>query len=126
MSVEAETPDVTRESNPPKLPEESILELEAYLAMQRAVSEETRYRIVAELLREREGAGRRARRSLEQASYHLDKLVDVGVVANRLENERGADGLYSYYVATALGEAVMERGVGELIRTEWDALDRDA
>lgn len=114
--------------DPPKLPEESILELEDYLAMQRAVSEQTRYRIVAELLREGEMSATELADALDLPSnklhYHLDKLVDVGVVGNRLEKERGADGLYSYYVATSLGEAVMKHGIGELIRTEWDARER--
>lgn len=116
--------------DPPKLPEESILELEDYLAMQRAVSEETRYRIVATLLREDELSASELADELDIPSnrlhYHLDKLVDVGVVANRIEKERGADGLYSYYVATTLGETVMKHGIGELIRREWDALDRYA
>jgi len=116
--------------DPPKLPEESILELEDYLDMQRAVSEETRYRIVAELLREGELSASELADALDIPSnrlhYHLDKLEDVGVVGNRLKKERGADGLYSYYVATSLGEAVMEHGIGELIRTEWDARERYA
>ncbi|WP_276298923.1 ArsR/SmtB family transcription factor [Halorussus lipolyticus] len=114
--------------DPPKLPEESVLELEDYLAMQRAVSEETRYRIVAELLREGELSASELADALDIPSnklhYHLDKLEAVGVVGNRLEKERGADGLYSYYVATSLGEAVMQHGIGELIRTEWDIQDR--
>jgi predicted ArsR family transcriptional regulator len=116
--------------DPPKLPEESILELEDYLDMQRAVSEETRYRIVAELLREGELSASELADALDIPSnrlhYHLDKLEDVGVVGNRLKKERGADGLYSYYVATSLGEAVMEHGIGELIQTEWDARERYA
>ena len=114
--------------DPPKIPEESVLELEDYLAMQRAVSEETRYRIVAELLREGELSASELADALDIPSnklhYHLDKLEEVGVVGNRLEKERGADGLYSYYVATSLGEAVMKHGIGELIRTEWDIQDR--
>ncbi len=36
----------------PKLPENSVLDLEDYLAMQRAIGEKSRYRILAELLRE--------------------------------------------------------------------------
>ena len=114
----------------PELPEDSVLDLEDYLAMQRAIGEKTRYRILAELLREGEMSATELAESLELPSnklhYHLDKLVDVGVVGNRLENERGADGLYSYYVATSLGEAVMKHGIGELIRTEWDARERYA
>lgn len=113
---------------PPKLPEESILELEEYLDMQRAVSEANRYRIVTELLHEGELSASELADALDIPSnklhYHLDKLVEVGVVANRVEKERGADGLHSYYVATSLGEAVMRDGIGELIRTEWESLDR--
>ncbi|MFH5799752.1 helix-turn-helix domain-containing protein [Haladaptatus sp. CMAA 1911] len=77
--------------DPPRLPEESILELEDYLAMQRAVSERTRYRIVAELLREGETSATELAESLDIPSnklhYHLDTLVDVGVIANRKQKE---------------------------------------
>ncbi len=38
----------------PKLPENSVLDLEDYLAMQRAIGEQSRYRILAELLRDGE------------------------------------------------------------------------
>jgi predicted ArsR family transcriptional regulator len=121
---------VTDRYEPPRLPEESVLELEDYLAMQRAVSEETRYRIVAELLREGELSATELADALDLPSnrlhYHLDKLTAVGVLVNRVEKERGTDGLYSYYVATSLGEAVMEHGIGELIRTEWNARERYA
>lgn len=114
--------------DPPKLPEESILELEDYLAMQRAVSEQTRYRIVAELLREGEMSATELADALDIPSnklhYHLDELEDVGLVGNRLEKERGADGLYSYYVATSLGKAVMTQGISELIREEHEILTR--
>ncbi|PSQ66007.1 MAG: transcriptional regulator, partial [Halobacteriales archaeon SW_9_67_24] len=56
--------------------------------------------------------------------YHLDKLESIGLVANRKRKERGADGLYSYYVVTALGEAIMTHGVGELIAEERELLER--
>ncbi len=108
----------------PKLPENSVLDLEDYLAMQRAIGEKSRYRILAELLREGEMSATELVGALDIKSnklhYHLDELVDVGLVANRKRKERGADGLYSYYVATSLGSAVMKHGIGELIREEHD------
>jgi ArsR family transcriptional regulator len=114
----------------PDLPDESVLTLSEYLAMQRAVGNETRYRVLAELLREGEMAASELADALEEPGnrlhYHLDELESVGLVANRKRKERGADGLYSYYVATALGEAIMTHGVGELIAEERELLTRYA
>ena len=96
--------------------------------MQRAVGEETRYRVLAELLREGESSATELAEALDVPSnrlhYHLDRLESGALVANRKRKERGADGLYSYYVATALGEAVMTHGVGELIAEERELLER--
>lgn len=112
----------------PDLPPDSVLSLEEYLAMQRAVGQETRYRALAELLREGELSASELAERLETPSnrlhYHLDELESAGLVANRKRRERGADGLYSYYTATALGEAVMTHGVAELIREERELLER--
>ena len=112
----------------PDLPENSVLSLSEYLAMQRAVGEETRYRVLTELLAEGESSATELADSLKVPSnrlhYHLDKLESIGLVANRKRKERGADGLYSYYTATALGEAIMTHGVGELIAEERELLER--
>jgi len=112
----------------PDLPENSVLSLSEYLAMQRAVGEETRYRVLSELLVEGESSASELADSLDVPSnrlhYHLDKLESIGLVANRKRKERGADGLYSYYVVTALGEAIMTHGVGELIAEERELLER--
>ncbi len=112
----------------PKLPENSVLDLEDYLAMQRAIGEQSRYRILAELLRDGERSAIELADALDVKSnslhYHLDELVDVGLVANRKHKKRSADGLYSYYVATSLGKAVMKHGIGELIREEGDIATR--
>ena len=114
--------------NAPDLPENSVLSLSEYLAMQRAVGEETRYRVLSELLAEGESSASELADSLDVPSnrlhYHLDKLESVGLVANRKHKERGADGLCSYYVVTALGEAIMTHGVGELIAEERELLER--
>ena len=114
----------------PDLPEDSVLSLSEYLEMQRAIGDETRYRILAELLREGELAATELAERLEipgnRLHYHLDQLVEVGLVHNRKRRERGADGLHSYYVATALGEGIMTHGVGELIAEEKELLSRYA
>lgn len=108
----------------PTLPEDSVLSLDDYLAMQRAIGNKTRYRILSELLRQGEMNASEIADALGEPvnnlHYHLDELVDVGLIANRKRKERGADGLYSYYVATSLGKTVMSKGIGELIREEHD------
>lgn len=112
----------------PDLPENSVLSLSEYLAMQRAIGEETRYQVLTKLLAEGESSATELADGLEIPSnrlhYHLDKLESVGLVANRKRKERSADGLYSYYVPTALGEAIMTHGVGELIAEERELLER--
>jgi predicted ArsR family transcriptional regulator len=111
-------------------PPDGLLSLDEYLAMQRTIGNETRYRVLVELLGDEEPSASELAESLDEPSnnlhHHLDKLVDVGLVANRKRKERGADGLYSYYVATSMGEAIMNHGVAELIRREWEFLERYA
>jgi len=62
-------------------------------------------------------------KSFQWLLYHLDELVDVGLVENRKRKDPDSDGLYSYYPATSLGEGILEHGVRELMRREWDALE---
>jgi len=54
---------------------------------------------------------------------HLDALVDVGLVENRKRKDPSSDGLSSYYRATALGEGILEYGIRELMREEWELRD---
>ncbi|HET7325533.1 MAG TPA: helix-turn-helix domain-containing protein [Halococcus sp.] len=118
----------TEHRGTPKLPEDSVLSLSEYLAMQRAIGEETRYRVLTKLLSAGELSATELAAALDIPSnrlhYHLDKLESVGLIANRKRKERGADGLYSYYTATALGEAIMTHGVGELLAEEQELLER--
>lgn len=109
------------------LPEHSLLSLEEYLEMQKAIGNETRFRVLNLLV----DAGAHSAKELQTAldiesntlHYHLDALVDVGLVENRKRKEPSSDGLYSYYQATSLGEGILEHGVRELMREEWDLLD---
>ena len=50
--------------------------------------------------------------------YHLNKLVDAGLVEKRQRTDKGQDGLYTYYRATVFGEVTLSEGVDELIRGE--------
>jgi DNA-binding transcriptional ArsR family regulator len=119
----------TREPNEHSalLPEHSILSLSEYLDMQRAIGNETRFRILNLLVEEGAHSAKELQSVLDLESntlhYHLDSLVDVGLVANRKRKEPTSDGLYSYYRATSLGEGILEHGVRELMREEWDLLD---
>ena len=104
------------------LPEESVLNLDEYLAMHAAVGHRTRYEILYRLVH----SGDMSPKELEEAidlddstlHYHLNKLVDVGLVEKRQRTERGQDGLYTYYRATVFGEVTLTEGVDELIRGE--------
>lgn len=112
------------------LPEHSLLSLEQYLAMQRSIGNETRFRILTLLVEKgpRSASELRADLAVESNTlhYHLDQLVDVGLVENRRRKEPDSEGLYSYYRATSLGEGILEHGIRELMREEWDLLDEFA
>ena len=104
------------------LPEDSVLSLDEYLAMHAAVGHRTRYEILYRLVH----SGDMSPKELEEAMevddstlhYHLNKLVDVGLVEKRQRTDRGQDGLYTYYRATVFGEVTLTEGVDELIRGE--------
>lgn len=104
------------------LPEDSVLSLDEYLAMHAAVGHRTRYEILYRLVH----SGDMSPKELEEAieiddstlHYHLNKLVDVGLVEKRQRTERGQDGLYTYYRATVFGAVTLTEGVDELIRGE--------
>jgi len=104
------------------LPEESVLELDEYLAMHAAVGHRTRYEILYRLVHNREMSPKELEKALNiddsTLHYHLNELVDVGLVEKRQRTERGQDGLYTYYRATVFGEVTLTDGVDELIRGE--------
>ena len=104
------------------LPEESVLTFEEYMAMQRAIGNETRFRVLYRLKRDGAMSAKELRETLDLPGntlhHHLDTLVGVGLVENRKRNKPTSEGLYSYYRATALGEALLDYGVEELLRRE--------
>ena len=104
------------------LPKDSVLSLDEYLDMYAAVGHRTRYEILYRLVH----GGEMSPKELEEAitiddstlHYHLNKLVDIGLVQKRQRTERGQDGLYTYYRATVFGEVTLTEGIDELIRGE--------
>ena len=104
------------------LPEHSVLNFEEYLAMQKAIGNETRFRILYALKTQSEISVNQLRDSLgiqpHTLHHHLNKLCDVGLVQNRKRKTPDSDALYSYYVASGMGEAILEDGIGELMRRE--------
>jgi len=106
------------------LPDRSVLSLDEYLAMQRAIGDRTRFEIVYHLVHSGDMSPTELNEGLDiddsTLHYHLNELVDVGLVEKRKRTEPTSDGLYSYYRATALAVAILEHGVEELLRREWD------
>jgi len=104
------------------LPEESVLSLDEYLDMHAAVGHRTRYEILYRLVHSGEMSPKELEGVLDiddsTLHYHLNKLVDVGLVEKRQRTERGQDGLSTYYRATVFGEVTLTDGVDELIRGE--------
>ena len=104
------------------LPEESVLSLDEYLAMHAAVGHRTRYEILYRLVH----GGAMSPTEIDDAleiddstlHYHLNELVDVGLVEKRKRTERGQDGLYTYYRATVFGDVTLTDGVDALISGE--------
>jgi DNA-binding transcriptional ArsR family regulator len=104
------------------LPADSILSLDEYIAMHAAIGHRTRYEICYRLVH----GGEMSPKELEAAMsvddstlhYHLNRLVDVGLVEKRQRTGRGQDGLYTSYRATVFGEVTLTDGVDELIHGE--------
>lgn len=109
------------------LPDDSVLSLDEYLDMHSAIGNETRFRLLVALVQDgpmsATDLGNRLNLRANNLHYHLDKLVEVGLVQNRKRKTRDSDGLYSYYVASSLGEDLLTHGVEELMRREWEYLD---
>ncbi len=110
-----------RQPDPP-LPEESGLTLEEYLAMQQAIGHPTRFRILRTLVANDELSAADLKAAVDVEShnfhYHLDELVDVGLVDKRQRRTADSQGFYTYYRPTALGQGILEHGVEELMRRE--------
>lgn len=104
------------------LPEDSVLSLGEYLDMHAAVGHRTRYEILHRLVYGEDMSPKELEDAMDiddsTLHYHLNKLLDAGLVEKRQRTEQGQDGLYTYYRATVFGEVTLTEGVDELIRGE--------
>ncbi|WP_331234167.1 winged helix-turn-helix domain-containing protein [Natronorarus salvus] len=104
------------------LPEDSILSLDEYLDMHASVGNRTRYEILYRLVHGEEMSPKQLEETItiddSTLHYHLNKLLDVGLIEKRQRTERGQDGLHTYYRATVFGEVTLTEGVDELISGE--------
>jgi len=104
------------------LPEDSVLSLDEYLDMHAAVGHRARYEILYRLVHGGEMSPKELEATIDiddsTLHYHLNELLDVGLVEKRQRTERGQDGLYTYYRATVFGDVTLTDGVDELIRGE--------
>jgi ArsR family transcriptional regulator len=118
---ETDSTDEVRQPEPP-LPEESGLTLAEYLAMQQAIGHPTRFRILRTLVANDELSATELKNAVDVAShnvhYHLDELVDAGLVDRRQRRTADSQGFYTYYRPTAMGTGILEQGVEELMRRE--------
>lgn len=110
-----------RQPEPP-LPEESGLTLEEYLAMQQSIGHPTRFRILRTLVANDELSASDLKTAVDVEShnfhYHLDELVDVGLIDKRQRRTADSQGFYTYYRPTGMGRGILEHGVEELMRRE--------
>jgi len=115
-----------RQPEPP-LPDESGLTLAEYLAMQQAIGHPTRFRILRTLVANDEVSATDLKAAVDVEShnfhYHLDELVDVGLVDKRQRRTADSRGFYTYYRPTAMGRDILNHGVEELMRRERESDD---
>jgi DNA-binding transcriptional ArsR family regulator len=107
-----------------RLPDDSLLSMDQYVKMQSAVADQTRLQIVAYLADNEDVTPTELRNELESDLdestfyYHLNKLVDTGLVEKRARND--GDGIHRYYQCSIFGDVLLNHGISELFRREWE------
>ena len=110
-----------RQPEPP-LPDDNGLTLKEYLAMQQVIGHSTRFRILRTLIANNKVSAADLKAAVDVEShnfhYHLDELVDVGLVDKRQRRTADSQGFYTYYRPTAMGRGILEHGIEELMSRE--------
>ena len=103
----------------------NLLGLDEYLELFEEVAERNRFAVLYALRDEEKMSatelGEALGRSENGLHYHLDRLVDAGLVENRKQARPDAEGLYSYYKLTGLGADLIDAATG-FIQQEKHAL----
>lgn len=106
--------------------EPALLDLDAHLDLFEEVAARPRFGILYALREEgnlsAKELGETLGRSENGLHYHLDRLVDAGLVANRRQSAPDREGLYSYYELTGLGADLIDAVVA-FIDAERTALE---
>ena len=94
--------------------------------MQRAISDETRFRILRLLCHTGELSATELADTLDlrgnKLHYHLDELVETGLVRKRNESTADADGLYTSYTASSIGDGILDHGISEVMARDSEFL----
>lgn len=104
------------------LPEDSVLTLDEYLDMYAAVGNRIQYEVCYRLVH----GDSMSFGELEEAMdvpdstlhYHLNRLIEVGLIQKRQRTERGDERVQTYYASTVFGRVTLTEGVDELIQGE--------
>lgn len=107
--------------------EYNLLNLDKYLNLLEEIAERPRFAILYALSDEGKMSakelGEALGRSENALHYHLDRLVDAGLVDNRRRQRPDKEGMYSYYELTGLGADLIDAVTG-FIRQEKTALEQ--
>jgi DNA-binding transcriptional ArsR family regulator len=104
----------------------NLLDLDEYLELFEEIAERNRFAVLYALRDEGKMSakelGEVLGRSENGLHYHLDRLVNVGLIENRKQAKPDAEGLYSYYELTGLGADLIDAAT-EFIQQEKHALE---
>jgi len=118
--------DLTAEPDSP-LPADSLLSLDTYLSMLRALGERPQFEIVTHLLTHEQQGPEALASSLsmddEELESCLDRLVDATLIEKRARNEPTTDELEIYYRPSIFARTLFDEGIRELFDREEDMQD---
>ena len=107
--------------------EDPLLDLDAYLDLFEEIAERPRFAILYALKTEGKLSANELSEALDRREnslhYHLNRLVEAGLVENRKQERPDVDGLYSYYELTGLGADLIDAAT-EFIGQEKTALEQ--
>jgi len=104
------------------LPADSLLSLDTYLSMLRALGERSQFEIVTHLLTHEQQGPEALASSLsmddEELESCLSRLVDANLIEKRARNEPTADELEIYYRPSIFARTLFDEGIRELFDRE--------
>lgn len=104
----------------------NLLDLEEYLELFEELAERNRFAILYALSNEGKMSAKELSEALGRSEnglhYHLDRLVNAGLVENRKQSKPDEEGLYSYYELTGLGADLIDAAMA-FIQQEKHALE---